>query len=78
MDKKNPSSSNKRAIASKKKARNGLSECAEEFRKELFKAKKNTKGVFVRDFALNVDRRVTILVIVSVTLLPPWEKAGRI
>ena len=34
-DKKRPSSSNKRAKASKKKTRNGLSERAEEFRKEL-------------------------------------------
>ena len=34
-DKKRPSSSNKRAKASKKKPRNGLSERAEEFRKEL-------------------------------------------
>ena len=34
-DKKRPSSSNKRAKASKKKTRNGLSEHAEEFRKEL-------------------------------------------
>ena len=34
-DKKRPSSSNKRAKASKKKTKNGLSERAEEFRKEL-------------------------------------------
>ena len=29
----------------------------------------------MRDFALNVDGKVTTLVIVRVTTLPPWEKA---
>ena len=32
----------------------------------------------MRDLALNVDGRVTTLVIVRVTPLLPWEKAGRI
>ena len=39
MDKKSLSSCNKRAKVGKKKARNGFSECAEEFCKELNKSK---------------------------------------
>ena len=34
--------------------------------------------MFVRDFVLSVDGRVTTLVIVRATPLPPQEKAGRI
>ena len=38
--------------------------------------RKNTRGVFEKNFALNVVRKVTKLVIVRVIPLPPWEKAG--
>ena len=64
-EKKRPSSS-KRAKSSKKITKNAFYEHAEESCKAFFIKKKNTKGVFVIDFALYVVGRVTTLMIVRV------------
>ena len=56
-DKKQPSSSNKRAKASKKKPRNGLSERAEEFRKELKFSKEEYQRRVCERFCLKCGRK---------------------
>ena len=77
-DKKRPSSSNKRAKASKKKTKNGFSERAEEFCKELNISKEEYQKQVQRGFTYAAVRRVTTLVTVSLKPLMSWENAYRI
>ena len=54
-----------------------LLECAEEFYQKRILNRRNTKGVFEKDFAFIVVRSVTILVTVRLIPLPDCEKVVR-
>ena len=62
----------------KKKPRAGLSDCDEQYQRDLDISNKEYQ-MRVRDkSACAVVRRVTLLVTVRVTPLLAWEKAGRV